>query len=105
VATAVAFRKTRRRIRLPAGTQSGIWRSPLAWQVTLFLGINSLIYYVVIGWLPAILITHGYSESGAGSLHGLLQLATASPGILVPLILHRLRDQRALAYCLRCCAR
>jgi CP family cyanate transporter-like MFS transporter len=51
----------------------------------------------VIGWLPAILITHGYSESGAGSLHGLLQLATASPGILVPLILHRLRDQRALA--------
>lgn len=79
-------------------TQSrGIWRSALAWQVTLFLGINSLIYYVVIGWLPAILISHGYSESGAGSLHGLLQLATASPGILVPLILHRLRDQRTLA--------
>ena len=52
---------------------------------------------MVIGWLPAILISHGYSESGAGSLHGLLQLATAAPGILVPLILHRLRDQRALA--------
>ena len=29
----------------------GIWRSPLAWQVTLFLGINSLVYYVIIGWL------------------------------------------------------
>lgn len=81
----------------PVTQSRGIWRSPLAWQVTLFLGINSLIYYVVIGWLPAILISHGYSESGAGSLHGLLQLATASPGILVPLILHRLRDHRALA--------
>lgn len=79
-------------------TQSrGIWRSALAWQLTLFLGINSLIYYVVIGWLPAILISYGYSEAGAGSLHGLLQLATASPGILVPLILHRLRDQRGIA--------
>jgi cyanate permease len=41
-----------------------IWRSALAWQVTLFLGINSLIYYVIIGWLPAILLSHGYSEAG-----------------------------------------
>lgn len=75
----------------------GIWRSPLAWQVTLFLGINSLIYYVIIGWLPAILISHGYSEAQAGSLHGLLQLATASPGLLIPLVLHRFRDQRSIA--------
>ncbi|HEB0854353.1 cyanate MFS transporter [Citrobacter murliniae] len=74
-----------------------IWRSRLAWQVTLFLGINSLIYYVVIGWLPAILISHGYSEAQAGSLHGLLQLATAAPGILIPLILYRFKDQRAIA--------
>ena len=75
----------------------GIWRSALAWQVTLFLGINSLIYYVVIGWLPAILLSLGYSETQAGSLHGLLQLATAAPGIVIPLILHRLRDQRSIA--------
>lgn len=75
----------------------GIWRSPLAWQVTLFLGINSLIYYVIIGWLPAILISHGYSEAQAGSLHGLLQLATASPGLLIPLVLYRFHDQRSIA--------
>ena len=75
----------------------GIWRSALAWQVTLFLGINSLIYYVIIGWLPAILLSLGYSETQAGSLHGLLQLATAAPGIVIPLILHRLRDQRSIA--------
>ncbi|MND70397.1 Inner membrane transport protein YeaN [compost metagenome] len=75
----------------------GIWRSPLAWQVTLFLGINSLIYYVIIGWLPAILLSHGYSETQAGSMHGLLQLATAAPGLAVPLVLHRLKDQRGIA--------
>ena len=74
-----------------------LWRSALAWQVTLFLGINSLIYYVIIGWLPAILLSHGYSEAQAGSVHGLLQLATAVPGLAVPLILHRLKDQRAIA--------
>ncbi|VUS90326.1 CynX/NimT family MFS transporter [Klebsiella huaxiensis] len=75
----------------------GIWRSALAWQVTLFLGINSLVYYVIIGWLPAILQSIGYSEAQAGSLHGLLQLATAAPGLAIPLILHRLKDQRGIA--------
>lgn len=75
----------------------GIWRSPLAWQVTLFLGINSLVYYVIIGWLPAILISQGYSEAQAGSLHGLLQLATAAPGLLIPLFLHHVKDQRGIA--------
>lgn len=75
----------------------GIWTSALAWQVTLFLGINSLIYYVVIGWLPSILISHGYSEAQAGSLHGLMQLATAAPGLLIGLMLSRLKDQRGIA--------
>ncbi|ELM3723682.1 CynX/NimT family MFS transporter [Edwardsiella piscicida] len=74
-----------------------IWRSALAWQVTLFLGLNSLVYYVIIGWLPAILISLGYSDAQAGSLHGMLQLATALPGLLIPLILHTLRDQRGIA--------
>lgn len=77
--------------------ERGIWRSPLAWQVTLFLGLNSLIYYVIIGWLPTIPISHGYSEAQAGSLHGLLQLATAAPGLAIPLILHRFNDQRWIA--------
>jgi len=89
----------------PAATVTGagalhnraIWRSALAWQVTLFLGINSLIYYVIVGWLPAILLSHGYSETQAGSMHGLLQLATAVPGLAVPLVLHRLKDQRGIA--------
>ncbi|HEE9786130.1 TPA: CynX/NimT family MFS transporter [Enterobacter soli] len=91
--------------RTPVATVTGagalhnraIWRSALAWQVTLFLGINSLIYYVIIGWLPAILQSHGYSETQAGSMHGVLQLATAVPGLAVPLILHRLKDQRGIA--------
>src|SRR5215213_7088972 len=32
-----------------------LWRSPLAWQVTLFMGLQSLSYYVTLTWLPEIL--------------------------------------------------
>jgi len=74
-----------------------IWRSGLAWQVTLFLGLNSLIYYIVVAWLPAILQNLGFSATEAGSLHGILQLATAVPGFFIGPLLSRMRDQRAIA--------
>lgn len=81
----------------PALHNRGIWRSPLAWQVTLYTGINSLIYYVIVGWLPSILISHGYNVAQAGSIHGLLQLATAIPGLLIGLVLSRMKDQSMVA--------
>lgn len=74
-----------------------VWRSALAWQVTLFLGLNATIYYVAIGWLPAILIDAGLSQAKAGSLHGALQLATALPGLVIGPTLRRFDDQRVPA--------
>lgn len=74
-----------------------IWRSALAWQITLFLGLNSLIYYVLVSWLPALLVDSGFSAAEAGSLHGLLQLATALPGLIIGAVIARYRDQRWLA--------
>lgn len=69
-------------------------RSALAWQVTLFLGLNSVVFYVAIGWLPSILTDAGLSPAEAGSLHGVLQLATAIPGLLLAPMLRGRRDQR-----------
>jgi len=74
-----------------------IWRSSLAWQITLYLGLNSLIYYVLVSWLPALLVDSGFSATEAGSLHGLLQLATALPGLVIGAVIARYRDQRWLA--------
>jgi len=74
-----------------------VWRSGLAWQVTLFFGVNSFVYYAVAAWLPSILTGAGMSPEVAGGLHGVMQLATAAPGlVLVPLV-RRMKDQRALA--------
>ena len=74
-----------------------IWRSALAWQITLFLGLNSLVYYVLVSWLPTFLVDSGFSATQAGSLHGLLQLATALPGLIIGAVIVRYRDQRWIA--------
>jgi CP family cyanate transporter-like MFS transporter len=74
-----------------------IWHSALAWQVTVFFGLNSLVYYVTVTWLPTILTDAGYSAASAGSLHGVSQLATAVPGLVLGPLVGRLKDQKALA--------
>jgi len=74
-----------------------VWRSPLAWQVSLFMGLNAMPFYIAVAWLPTILMEHGISATAAGSLHGTLQLATAVPGLLMAAILRRMKDQRAAA--------
>lgn len=74
-----------------------IWRYALAWYVTLFLGINSFVYYIVISWLPTILSDADYSSARAGTLHGLLQFASAVAGLIMIPIMRRIKDQRVIA--------
>src|SRR5471030_2208061 len=44
----------------------GFLRDPLAWQVTLYMGLQSSLAYIVFGWLPSILIGRGLTETQAG---------------------------------------
>ena len=72
----------------------GPWRDPLAWQVTLYMGLQSSLAYIVFGWLPSILIDRGMTAVKAGLvLSGsvMLQLITA---LLAPWLAARARDQR-----------
>lgn len=80
----------------PIATRS-VWTMGLAWQVGLFFGTSSLTYYSVATWLPAMLVDLGYSQAQAGSLHGLMQLATAFPGLILVPIVKRSKDQRGIA--------
>ena len=64
-----------------------VYRSPVAWAILLFFGIQSLGFYALLGWLPTMLISIGIEPAAAG---GLLGLATAigipSGFALAPLI-------------------
>ena len=78
-------------------TGDRLWRSPLAWQITLYMGLNSLMFYTMASWLPAILAESGFSPLVAGSLHGEMQLASALPGVFLGPVIARVTDQRPAA--------
>jgi len=82
---------------LSSTSNSKIWHHALAWQITLCLGLNSFFTYIIIAWLPNILMDGGYSAEQAGVLHGTFQLATATPGLILIPLLAKLKDQRILA--------
>ena len=83
----------------PAPSASGapVWRLPLAWYITLYMGLNSLAYYMVASWLPVMLVSYGFEPDHAGQIHGLMQLASAVPALLLMPLLSRLHDQRVVA--------
>lgn len=71
-------------------------RSPLAWMITLFFGLQSLNVYVVVNWLPSIYQDHGYSDSAAGGLLAVLVLIQLPVALVVPSLASRWRRQHAL---------
>lgn len=71
-------------------------RYPLAWQVTGFMGLQSLTYYSALSWLPIMLRDRGASAAASGGLLALMNLGNGITALFVPVLAHRTRDQRAL---------
>ncbi len=80
----------------PAGGLA-MGRSGLAWQVTLFMGLQSLSYYATLSWFPTMFRDRGVSAVHAGDLLALMNFGNAVTCLLVPVLAHRAADQRKLA--------
>ena len=72
-------------------------RIPLAWQVMAFMSLQSLSYYATLSWFPTMFRDHGISADAAGNLLALMNVGNAITGLIVPVLAHRVRDQRWLA--------
>jgi CP family cyanate transporter-like MFS transporter len=81
----------------PGRPPAALWRSALAWQVTAFMGLQSLGYYATLSWFPTLFQDRGASAVHAGTLLALMGLGNAVTALAVPALAHRLRDQRLLA--------
>jgi CP family cyanate transporter-like MFS transporter len=75
-----------------------LWRSGLAWQVTLFMGLQSFIFFTVITWMPEILEQKGLNADEAGWMLSLMQLAVLPFTFIAPILAGRLQSQRLLVF-------
>ncbi|MER6948852.1 MFS transporter [Nonomuraea sp. NPDC000554] len=69
-------------------------RSKLAWMVAIYFGTQSMIAYIMFGWLATILLDSGFSTGQAGVILGVFTALNIPVSILVPMVASRFRDQR-----------
>lgn len=74
-----------------------MWKSALAWQITLFMGLQSLMFYVGIAWLPQIFYEKGISYQTSGLYLFYMQIACMLGSFSMPIIGGRFRSQTSLA--------
>ncbi|MCP2340483.1 CynX/NimT family MFS transporter [Actinomadura rupiterrae] len=85
--------------RTPAtrpAAEGTLLRSPLAWYVAGFMGLASLMFYVLMSWLPQIMRDHGFAAGEAGVMVSMMMLIGIPLGFATPVAAARMRHQSAL---------
>jgi CP family cyanate transporter-like MFS transporter len=80
----------------PARAGVKVYRFALTWQVTAFMGLQSLLYYSALSWLPTIFQDRGDSAVTAGNLLALMGVGNLATSLIVPVLAHRRPSQRGL---------
>ena len=85
-----------------ASASTPIWKSPTAIALAVFFGVQSMNAYVLMGWMPKMLIDAGISVSVATAASMLVQGLGIIGGLLMPPLIARLRTMSYVAFSLGC---
>lgn len=77
---------------------TSLWKSRLAWQVSIFMGLQSLLFYCLAAWLPALLQDWGLSADRSGWVLSYIQMAQLPIMLIGPILAGRMRDQTSLVW-------
>jgi CP family cyanate transporter-like MFS transporter len=80
-----------------AGKGSGLWRYTLSWQMTLHMGIQSFLFFVIMAWLPDIASERGIDGATAGLMVSMMQFCGLPLNFIMPILAAKVKDQRRLA--------
>lgn len=78
-------------------TKKNMYKSSVAWSVTLYMGTQSLLFYCFVAWLPTILQAKGIHTEIAGYYASAYQFMGIPASFSAPLLAVRKRNQKALA--------
>lgn len=90
-------RAVRPAVAREAAGRISLWRDRRAWSVTVFMGMQSAIFYTAAAWLPEILRDQGMSAGQAGAMLSLVMFLGIPIGFATAALAGRMADQRPLA--------
>ncbi|MER3418940.1 MAG: hypothetical protein C4343_07645, partial [Chloroflexota bacterium] len=71
------------------------WRDRRGWSLALVFGLQSVLFYAVVAWLPLIQIERGWSEVSAGFLVAVMNAVSLVSVLAVPLLADRRGERRS----------
>jgi CP family cyanate transporter-like MFS transporter len=83
---AIALRKRR-----------GLWGSAVAWQVTIAMGTQSMVFFSVAAWLPTMLQDAGMGEAKAGAMLSIMTMSGLLGSVITPILANRTASQSWLS--------
>jgi CP family cyanate transporter-like MFS transporter len=75
-----------------------LWRNTLAWQVTIYMGAQSLLFFAIAAWLPTMLIANGMADTRAGFMLSISPLFGTAGSFIAAMLTGRRPDQRWLVW-------
>ncbi len=80
--------------RRPAGSDFGLLRDLQAWQITLYFGLQSALFYTLLSWLPTIYRDRGTDPASAGAVLAVMTAVGIFGNMAAPLLANRFQRPR-----------
>lgn len=81
----------------PGSSEISMWRTPFAWQIAIFMGLQSLLFYTVASFLPSIWLSKGLPAIQAGQMNSVFQFMAPISILSLTWLINRGRPIQALA--------
>ncbi|WP_449101858.1 MFS transporter [Pseudomonas veronii] len=89
-----------RPLKTPTSLSQGVslWKRPIAWQVSMFMALQTMVFYTLIDWFPSIAASAGINATEAGGYLFAYQAIAVLANIGTSFAIKRLADQRGLGF-------
>lgn len=77
-----------------------VWKTNLGWHVSLFMGVQSLLYFTLISWLPDMMISKGLSPVESGLLVSVMQVIGLLGAFFAPIVAVKFKEQVGIVWAL-----
>ncbi len=90
-------RKNSEQPKTALGTSDfNMFKSSQAWNISIFMGLQSLFYYCMVTWLPSFLTDYNMSGESSGWVLFVIQVTMIPVTFCCPIIASKMKDQRIM---------